>query len=129
MEKLVLLLLVVAIVQAQNARRRECATFDGGINMCNYQNHEQMVQRLTRLAERFPNLAQMGSVGKSAQGRSLNYIKISNNVNRRSHLEPMFKFVSPCLQTRNLLCSVQSIFFHLVVRLETCTEMRPWAAS
>ena len=36
---------------------------------------------------------QVGSVGQSVQGRSLTYIKLSNNVQRRSLMEPMFKYV------------------------------------
>ena len=36
----------------------------------------------------------MDSVGDSAQGRPMAYIKISKNVNKRDHLEPMFKYVA-----------------------------------
>ena len=69
---------------AQNVRERPlCATFDGGINMCNYGDHNQMVNRLNRLAEQFPTLAQVGSIGRSVQGRPLVYIKISGNVTQR----------------------------------------------
>ena len=32
-------------------------------------------------------------MGQSVQGRSLTYIKLSNNVQRRSLMEPMFKYV------------------------------------
>ena len=61
--------------------------------MCGYESHGEMRQKLQRLADRYPSLAQVGSVGQSQQGRPLTYIKISNNVTRRSHLEPMFKYV------------------------------------
>ncbi len=67
----------------QNARARECATFDGGINMCKYESHEEMVNRLSRLSDQFPELARVGSIGRSVQGRPLVYIKISANVTRR----------------------------------------------
>ena len=52
-----------------------------------------MVQKLRRLAERYPGLARVAKVGDSVQGRPLSYIKISSNVTSRSHLEPMFKYV------------------------------------
>ena len=71
----------------------ECATFDNGINMCEYETHEKMIGKLQSLTKRYPNLAKVGTVGKSVQGRQLAYIKISANVTRRSRLEPMFKYV------------------------------------
>ena len=40
-----------------------------------------------------PNIAKVGMIGSSVEGRALVYIKISANVTRRSHLEPMFKYV------------------------------------
>ena len=75
----------------QRSRSDECATFDGGINMCSYDGHEALYSRLDSLAKRNPQLAQVGSVGKSREGRDLFFIKISSNVNKRSLMEPMFK--------------------------------------
>ena len=68
-----------------------CATFDGGINMCNYDSHESMVGRFEALAARNPQIATTGRVGKSKEGRDLVYIKISGDVSKRSIMEPMFK--------------------------------------
>ena len=51
---------------------RECATFDGGINMCSYENHNQMLSKLQNLERRFPNLAKVGVVGNSAEGKYIN---------------------------------------------------------
>jgi len=95
---LVVQLLFIVLVRSQNFaqnnnRREECATFDNGINMCQYESHQKMVQKLVSLANRFPNLAMVESVGKSVKGRQLAFIKISANVTRRSNLEPMFKYV------------------------------------
>ena len=70
----------------------DCATFDG-INMCDYESHEDMYCKLDTLAKTYPRLARLGTVGKSVQGRELLYIKISANVNNRTRLEPMFKYV------------------------------------
>ena len=45
-----------------------------------YHNYVQLKAELERLAKEFPSLAQVGSAGKSVQGRELLYIKISDNV-------------------------------------------------
>jgi hypothetical protein len=68
---------------ARQRNRDECATFDGGINMCSYDSHDDMLGRLEALAKRNPKLASVGSIGKSVEGRELAYIKISQNVGRR----------------------------------------------
>lgn len=63
------------------------------INMCGYESHEGMMQRFRALEQKYPRLAKVGSIGESVRGKPLVYIKLSNNVNRRSLLEPMVKYV------------------------------------
>ena len=48
---------------------------------------------LEDLASRFPGLATTGSLGESVVGNDLRYILISNNVNKRTTLEPMVKLI------------------------------------
>ena len=62
--------------------------------MCNYESHEDMIRKLMTLATRYPELAMVDTVGNSVQGRHLAYIKISQNIQKRSHLEPMFRYVA-----------------------------------
>ena len=62
---------------------RECETVENGIDMCHYESHEEMLEKLESLATQYPNLALVSSVGNSVQGRSLAYIKISGNVSHR----------------------------------------------
>ena len=62
---------------------RECETVENGIDMCDYESHEEMVEKLESLATQYPNLALVSSVGSSVQGRPLAYIKISGNVSQR----------------------------------------------
>jgi len=89
----VVLVILSLIVSVNSQRQRQdCATFDG-INMCDYESHEDMYRKLDTLAKTYPRLARLGTVGKSVQGRELLYIKISANVNNRTRLEPMFKYV------------------------------------
>merc|ERR1740131_26421 len=64
-----------------------------GIDMCSYESHNQLIEKFKNLEKKYPNLAQVGSIGKSVKGKPLIYIKLSNNVQKRSRLEPMFKYV------------------------------------
>ena len=54
---IILSIVLIIIVQklnyseAQNARRRECATFDGGINMCSYESHNDMIRKLQNIGK------------------------------------------------------------------------------
>lgn len=77
-------------VSRQGARK---ACVADGIDMCQYEKHNAMLQKLNNLALQYPQLAQVGSVGLSVQGKELAYIKISGNVSSRDLMEPMFKFV------------------------------------
>ena len=63
-------------VRESRQQRRECAAFDGGINMCKYESHKQLVAKLKQLERDYPGLAKVGSVGTSVRGRDLAYIKI-----------------------------------------------------
>jgi len=70
---------------------RDCVV--DGINTCRYESHKEMIGRIQNLAQRFPDIAKVGSIGNSVQGRPLVYIKLSGNVQKRSLLEPMVKYV------------------------------------
>ena len=63
--------------------QRECETIENGIDMCDYESHEEMLEKLESFATQYPNLAMVSSVGNSVQGRPLAYIKISGNVSHR----------------------------------------------
>ena len=71
-----------------------CSNYDGGIDMCSYQSHEEMIKRLERLQTQYPNLVRVESLGKSVRGKDLVYAKLSENVAQRGRGEPMFKFVA-----------------------------------
>ena len=67
---------------------------DGGINMCRYETHGELISRLSSLENRYgrQGLVKVGSVGKSVLGQDLVYIKISRNATGpRTVGEPMFK--------------------------------------
>ena len=73
---LLLLLLPSALGQGASP---SCSSLEGGINMCGYQSHQQMVARLQSLQQRYPGIASVGSVGRSAAGKHLAYIRITGN--------------------------------------------------
>ena len=69
---------------------------EGGIDMCRYEKHGEMVSRLRNLERQYgrQGLVKIGSIGKSVSGRDLIYVKISRNATGpRKLTEPMFKYV------------------------------------
>jgi len=58
-----------------------------------YHSYDQMTARLESYAENFPDLARLSSVGKSAQGRDLWVLKITENPDVRQ-ARPQFKYVA-----------------------------------
>jgi len=58
-----------------------------GIDMCSYESHNQLIEKFMNLEKKYPNLAQVGSIGKSVKGKPLIYIKLSNNVQKRSRFQ------------------------------------------
>lgn len=58
-----------------------------------YHTELQLAELLDNLADKYPTLAKVHSLGKSVRGRDLTAIEISKNVGNRSALVPMFKYV------------------------------------
>ena len=59
---------------------RSCANVDHvNINMCKYDSHQEMVDRLKALEEEAPHLAKTGIIGSSVKGKDLIYIKVRLN--------------------------------------------------
>ena len=98
MKRIFFLITFVALASSNTLNRRQsrqasCGNKDG-INMCNYENHNQLIQKLDNLQANYPNLASVGQVGSSIEGRPIKFIKISANVRQqRDLLKPMFKYV------------------------------------
>lgn len=58
-----------------------------------YQTPEQIGERLKAVAQKFPNLAKVFSIGKSVQGRDLWVVKLSQNV-QTDDGRPEFKYIA-----------------------------------
>ena len=58
-----------------------------------YHHYSDVRELFNSLEKRFPNLAKVGSIGKSTQERDLLYLRISDNVGKVEPGEPMFKYV------------------------------------
>ena len=64
----------------EDAPSRSCANVDHvNINMCKYDSHQEMVDRLKALEEEAPHLAKTGIIGSSVKGKDLIYIKVRLN--------------------------------------------------
>jgi len=83
--------LILTIASLSEANTTLC--IEDELNLCAYPDHAQLVAGLKILANKYPKLAATGLIGKSVEGRKLEYIKISKNVRRRGVGEPMIKFV------------------------------------
>ncbi|XP_015592787.1 carboxypeptidase D isoform X2 [Cephus cinctus] len=59
-----------------------------------YTHYNELKELFHNLAETYPNLARVHSVGKSVEGRDLLVLEISENVRERALGEPMVKYVS-----------------------------------
>ncbi|EFN82672.1 Carboxypeptidase D [Harpegnathos saltator] len=59
-----------------------------------YTHYDELQQLLHSLADKYPHLARVFSIGKSVEGRDLLVLEISENVNHRSPGEPMVKYVA-----------------------------------
>ena len=63
------------------------------VQTAKYPSPENVAQRLKIATSKYPNIAQMTSIGKSVQGRDLWVIKISKNV-RVNDNRPEFKYIA-----------------------------------
>ncbi|XP_071636954.1 carboxypeptidase D-like isoform X2 [Temnothorax longispinosus] len=79
---------------ALNAADEEDAARDGDYVTTSYTHYEDLRRLFDSLAQRYPHLARVFSIGKSVEGRDLLVLEISENVGRRSLGEPMVKLVA-----------------------------------
>jgi len=93
LREIFLILLITGSLHSEKRVKRQSGCIVDDINMCRYETHREMIQKLQDLERNNPRLVKVGSIGKTDQGRPLVYVKISNNVEKRSLLEPMFKYV------------------------------------
>lgn len=59
-----------------------------------YTHYEDLQLLFRSLAQKYPNLARVFSIGKSVENRDLLVLEISENVHHRSPGEPMVKYVA-----------------------------------
>ncbi|KAL0114982.1 hypothetical protein PUN28_010506 [Cardiocondyla obscurior] len=67
---------------------------DGDYVTTSYTHYEDLRRLFDSLAERYPHLARVFSIGKSVEGRDLLVLEISENVGHRNLGEPMVKYVA-----------------------------------
>lgn len=70
------------------------ATEENFLDKPKYLSNNEVHDLFKSLERSYPNLTKVHSIGKSVQGRDIIVIEISGNVNERSALKPMFKYVA-----------------------------------
>ncbi|KAG5333446.1 CBPD Carboxypeptidase, partial [Acromyrmex heyeri] len=92
----VILALVCAVIALANGYALNVAEQprDGDYVTTSYTHYDDLRQLFDSLADRYPNLARVLSIGKSVEGRDLLVLEISENVGQRSPGEPMVKYVA-----------------------------------
>ena len=76
---------VAALPEGRRERRqaKRCANMEGGINMCLYKSHDEMVANLRRLQDQYPFMAMVGDPSPP-QGR--------DGAGEKQPLRPVCKF-------------------------------------
>ena len=71
-------------------RPNDCSYVENGIDMCDYLTNEEMETKIRQLRQKYPKLVQIDTIGKSALGVNLTYLKITSN-KASERLKPKFK--------------------------------------
>lgn len=90
------LLLCMLLVNGSGAYslRSSASTTEDFISNPHYTHYEELKDVFANLAQQFPNMAKVFSIGKSVEGRELLVLEISENVHERKLGEPMVKYVA-----------------------------------
>lgn len=59
-----------------------------------YHNYDELTNLFRKLSSEHPSLVKLHSIGKSVKNRELWALEISSNIQNRSTLTPMFKYVA-----------------------------------
>ncbi|KAM9358701.1 carboxypeptidase D [Symphorus nematophorus] len=92
---LLLLLLVVSPGDARldRTRRVSTSTEETGETYSKYYNYADLTSRLQSLAQKYPHIANLSSIGQSVEGRQLWVMRITRDPNTDSPGKPKFKYV------------------------------------
>ncbi|XP_032665453.1 carboxypeptidase D-like [Odontomachus brunneus] len=90
----IVLIFVCAVLALINGYALDLAESQHNYVTTSYTHYEELQRLFHSLAEKYPHLARVFSIGKSVEGRDLIVLEISENVNHRSPGEPMVKYVA-----------------------------------
>ncbi|CAB0034889.1 unnamed protein product [Trichogramma brassicae] len=88
------LLLLAGCSQGYSLRSSSPPQVDESFVVPHYTHYDELRQVFRNLADKYPNLARLHSIGKSVEGRDLLVLEISENVRERKLGEPMVKYVA-----------------------------------
>lgn len=86
--------ILVAITQCASLAIRNDITDERFLDNPHYANYEELTDLLRNMSEKYLTLAKVHTIGSSVEGRQLWAIEISANVENRTLLKPMFKYVA-----------------------------------
>lgn len=89
-----ILIFICAVFALVNGYTLNLAESQHNYVTTSYTHYEELQRLFYSLAEKYPHLARVFSIGKSVEGRDLIVLEISENVNHRSPGEPMVKYVA-----------------------------------
>ncbi|CAG9814957.1 unnamed protein product [Phaedon cochleariae] len=85
--------LVCVILNLSHSLHIRSVEYESFLENPRYQNYDELTNLLKKLESEHPSLVKLISVGKSVKNRELWALEINSNVQNRSLLTPMFKFV------------------------------------
>lgn len=91
--KCVLFICVIIACSGLNIRRRSIINEDFLIES-KYDNYDSLTVLFKQLERDYPNQARLHSIGRSVRNRELWALEINSNVNNKTLLTPMFKYVA-----------------------------------
>ncbi|KAJ8917356.1 hypothetical protein NQ315_002378 [Exocentrus adspersus] len=91
LKAILLLCVILNLSESLNIPNTEYEKF---LDQPGYLNYDELTNLFRKLEAEHPDIARLHSIGKSVRNRDLWAIEINSNVNNRSLLTPMFKYVA-----------------------------------
>lgn len=82
------------IISASVSKNLPETPYEGFLDQPRYHNYDELTNLFRQLETEHPDIAKLRTVGKSVKNRELWVLEINRNVNNRSLLTPMFKYVA-----------------------------------
>lgn len=89
-----LLIFVLTVIHIDAVSVSKELKDDGFVLISKYLNYVELTDWLNQTSQNFSDIVKLYTIGKSVEGRQLWVLQISENVENRTLLKPMFKYVA-----------------------------------